>query len=1288
MNAGDLISDRFRLLSPAGAGGAGEVWRAADTSPDGPIPPERPCLVAVKLLTRTDDVDVSRMQREAAALARLEHPAIVGYVAHGEHEGRHWLAMEWLDGVDLRRHLADSGALSISDATALGTRMAAALDAAHTAGLVHRDLKPANVLLPGGRLADARLVDFGIARRTDGSETRLTATHEVVGTPIYMAPEQARAAEEVDARTDLYALGCVLFEALLGRPPVKATTFMAALARILFDVPPRVDAERADVPTELADLVEVLLSKYPDERPATAADVGRLLRELGGLGGASGDGPSPSLTPAEKRFVALVVARGDGTAATRLAAAREIIGARANVELLADGTVAALLTVTGVPSEQAVAAGRCALDLEAALPGAATALTMGFGEVGDTGLVGGVIDRAAALLGAAGPGEIRVDPAALGLLSGRFDVHQDGAVCLLRGEADPFTAGRTLLGRRLPCLGRDRERRRLSRALEDAFDDAAACAVVVTGAAGLGKSRLREATLEDLRASRPAVRLLYASGDVQRSGAAYAVVAEALRRHLGEPARGTARRRLEQALAVHLVDDVAAETALFLGEMLGEPSPSPTPRLLRGARSDPGVMALRIREAWHRWLAEETPKAGLAIIVEDLHAADEASIALLDSTLRTMADRPVAVVGFARPSVHERFPDLWRDHDRTVIALRPLSPEAAAELVDLTLDGPNTLNSTQRLDRAALVARAEGNPFFLEELLRGAARGETEDLPASVLGMVQARMEALSNEARRLARAASVFGQVFRAGGVAQLVGREEEAVREGLAQLVIDEVVVPRRGVPGRDGQVRSVGGYGFSHQLVREAAYATLTDADKRNGHLRAAGWLEALGATEQAVLANHYERGGDLEQAARCYSAAAQAAAERNELRMADDLAERAVAAGAAGVVLGAARAIQAEVHKWWSDMPRSAALAVEAASLLQPGTRRWFDAVGDVLVTTGRMGEHATFREWAARLQTTAPVSVEHAAARVQPLVRAAVYALFSGDLVAADETAAAAEAQFAALADAPVETLARVHQLRAFVVAYRHNDLGAAIHEHAEAVKCFEAAGVLRDASIERVNLAVSYVMLGDYQRAEAMLGEALRIARALELPSSIADAHQNLGIARTRGGRPADGLPLLEEAVAGYGVTGNRRMAGATRLYMSECLQDLSRLPDAEAAAREGLELLAAWPPERAAALGRLAAVLLAADRPDEALEHAGAAMQIVASVEGGLEQGEAEVRAAWAEALEATGSVSEAEAAWAEAVRWVEGKAAALGSVDVRRRFLHNNRENARIMARRDSGA
>src|SRR5687768_1583484 len=301
MQAGDVIDDRFELEKLAGTGAMGEVWRARDR--------EGGSIVAIKLLLKIDEGWDTRFVREALSLAKLDHPGIVHYVAHGPLPNSFYVAMEWLEGEDLSQRLA-RGALTIEDTIGVVRRVAEALSFAHAHGIVHRDIKPGNLFLPGGSLRAVKVVDFGVAKIQNLTGT-WTRNGSVLGTPAYMAPEQIRAEPTIDARADLFALGCVAFECATGRLAFGSGQVAAALRSILYDEVPRLAAMVPDVPTEFDALVQRLLAKEPGDRPRDAAEVVRLLSGFDiGAERTSEMRLARALTTDEQRIVTVLLIRG------------------------------------------------------------------------------------------------------------------------------------------------------------------------------------------------------------------------------------------------------------------------------------------------------------------------------------------------------------------------------------------------------------------------------------------------------------------------------------------------------------------------------------------------------------------------------------------------------------------------------------------------------------------------------------------------------------------------------------------------------------------------------------------------------------------------------------------------------------------------------------------------------------------------------------------------------------------------------------------------------------------
>ncbi|MBC6461459.1 protein kinase [Actinomadura sp. HBU206391] len=270
------LAGRYWLEEPLGRGGMGEVWRAVD------LRLRRP--VAVKILPLTiaaEPTGVARFRREAEIAATLDHPGITTVFDIDEHRvgDERWLflVMELMVGRDLRHLLtASPKGLPIEQVKELAVQVTDALAAAHRRGVVHRDIKPANLfLLEEGRV---KICDFGIARLADA--TKITATGSSAGTPLYMAPEQIQG-RKVDHRTDLYALGCVLYELLTGTTWVETSSGVAAILYQHLDQPPAPPKSlHPQIPDHLDTLVLDLLAKRPDDRPQDAASVAERLRHF------------------------------------------------------------------------------------------------------------------------------------------------------------------------------------------------------------------------------------------------------------------------------------------------------------------------------------------------------------------------------------------------------------------------------------------------------------------------------------------------------------------------------------------------------------------------------------------------------------------------------------------------------------------------------------------------------------------------------------------------------------------------------------------------------------------------------------------------------------------------------------------------------------------------------------------------------------------------------------------------------------------------------------------------
>ncbi len=309
---------RYRLLSRLGAGGMGEVWKALDANLDREV--------AIKVLSSGalgDGTSRERFRREAHVLSRLSHPGVATIFDFDAHDGVDFLVMEYVAGGSLQERL-ETGPLAMDELVRVGAAVADALHDAHQRGFLHRDLKPGNVVLTTG--GQPKILDFGLAQLLGGDKTTgaLTQTGLIVGSLPYMAPEQLLG-EGDDARTDIYALGILLFEMATGRRPFVKERAEALMFEIFNNAAPSARSLRPDAPAALDQLIADCLSKEPARRPATAAEVARRL-----LGTATPSGETASATRSAIKSIVVLPLRN--------------VSNDASQEYFADGMTEALIS--------------------------------------------------------------------------------------------------------------------------------------------------------------------------------------------------------------------------------------------------------------------------------------------------------------------------------------------------------------------------------------------------------------------------------------------------------------------------------------------------------------------------------------------------------------------------------------------------------------------------------------------------------------------------------------------------------------------------------------------------------------------------------------------------------------------------------------------------------------------------------------------------------------------------------------------------------------------------------
>ncbi|HEX3480951.1 MAG TPA: protein kinase, partial [Kofleriaceae bacterium] len=1244
-----ILAGRFQIEETIGSGGMGIVARARDLHNGRDV--------AIKILHKLNPSahEQERFAREARALSTLRHPGIVSYVAHGRTpEGQHFLAMEWLTGEDLqqrlqRRHLTVGESLTLLRGT---TR---ALREVHNRELIHRDLKPSNLFLRDHDVEKVTLIDFGVARQGIRVNDRpLTQAGSVVGTPEFMAPEQARGQHDIGPGADIFSLGCILFTCLVGAPPHAGECVAATLAKILFEQPPNLKSLRPELPDSLAAVLSRMLAKEPADRIANARVLSEILDELGDVG----DFGAPTglvqipraSTPLlgiqgttditvvrreaelELELVSVIVAaeRTESTMmftldpeaqkaweARHRSLRSELSMFNAHYEGLADGSLVVTLrqASTTAATDQAAQAARCALLIHEKWPQATIVITTGLGAANNRLPIGEAIDRAARFLhdcqplGGEGPW---LDEVTSNLLGPSFKIMptRDGMQRLVSEQVDADET-RRLAGRPTPCVGREFELGQLEALLARCIDEPLPGALLITSASGVGKSRVRHEFLRRIRArwGEDGIEVLMGRGDPMSAGASYGLLSQALRRLCGvldgeSPADRQAK--LERRVLRHVAPDAAVHTVSFLGELCSIPLPLEYNAQLRAARHDPKVMSDQISSALVCFLRAECSHKPVLLVLEDLHWGDALTVNLVGTALRELSESPFIVLALARPEIHELFPRMWSGQVHHT-ALNRLSKRACEQLITQVLG-----NDVPKPTITRIINQSEGNALFLEELIRAIIENKGSEVPETIVAILQTRIGRLSPSARQVLRAASIFGETFWRGGVQLLLGQPvTDGTDPDLAELTGAEMI--QRSIGSRfPGESE----YRFHHALIREAAYGLLTSENRQQGHALAGRYLESVGEHDPLVLAEHYQRSGDAERALGFLIRAAIQALEGNDLAAALSRAERAVQIGVRGEPLGTLRSVQAWAQFWSANFTAAFTSAKEAVPLLPAGGPYWCSAMGSLFLAGGLSGKQAEMAAFIAPFVTTLPTS-ETRTQYVQAACSLASVFSLSGNREKAylfldriSEIAHDHEAQDATMRG-------WVRHAQNWHVRFLEPDPWRAHVTAQEAAAAFTEAGDRRMCAFEAAYLGISQWELGDPVAAEATLRSTLELGLALQEGLVIRLVRCYLPQILLEHNDPDELEEIEAMAMAVHQTAAATYYGGMALSLLAQVALRRDQLEQAADLARQAVESLRIAPPLQPLAYTAFINVLLEQGRGVEASHVADEAAAVIDSIRG-----------------------------------------------------------------------
>jgi hypothetical protein len=635
----------------------------------------------------------------------------------------------------------------------------------------------------------------------------------------------------------------------------------------------------------------------------------------------------------------------------------------------------------------------------------------------------------------------------------------------------------------------------------------------------------------------------------------------------------------------------------------------------------------------------------------------------LGEALRQLSERPLMILALARPDVHETFPNLWTGAVLE-IPLGALSRRATERLVHAVLPdvSPETI--------ARIVDRADGNAFYVEELIRRVAEGESDELPETVVALAQSRLDRLEPEPRRILRAASVFGEVFWSTGIEALLGttQGQGGALAWLSALVDRELVVPGRGDKLSRGQE-----YTFRHGLLREVAYSMLTDTDRVTGHRLAGEWLESVGESDAVTMAGHFERGGETARAVPWLLRATLAALNGGDLDAVVEFGNRGIACSPNDADKALLRVAQTHAMGTRGDWTAVVDFGRDGMRLSPVASTQWFLCASTVFLAGTFLDDPSLCAQLLPPMMDES-IRPEPSLAYGGSVVACCVALSQVGQMGLALSIVERAEATVRTSDSDPAFVL-RVLIARAYVELVREGDLGGGLRKLAEALRMADRLGDIFGLAVGSAVVVLYSVEIGDFERAETMTRQCVTFSD--RLGSTLYSGWNQYYLARGKlsARRPKEAIALIDPLLE-YKYSGIGRLDRVHALLACALVE----VGDEERATREATSVIdAGFPGAQSMAFAAVASQELSGGRPERALDFVERGLT---ASNAGLPLEKTILHLVRAQAMHALGKTDQARAAIRDARDRVLRLAATLDEPAVRARCLANIDANVRTLS------